>query len=84
MSTSLALAIYFICWWIVLFAILPFRIGPQPSESERDAYAEAAGAPAAPNILLKFLITTLVSTLIFAVIYAVIALQLINLEKLPI
>ncbi len=45
MSTSLALAIYFICWWIVLFAILPFKIGQQPSDGERDVYAEAAGAP---------------------------------------
>jgi predicted secreted protein len=83
-SISLGIAIYFICWWIVLFAILPLRIGPQPDESERDVYAEAAGAPSSPNILLKFLITTIVSTLIFAVIYAIIAFRLISLDKFPI
>jgi predicted secreted protein len=83
MSTSLALAIYFICWWVVLLAILPLKIGPQPPEGERDALADAAGAPYAPNIGRKFLLTTLVSTAIFAVIYAIFAFQLITLDGLP-
>lgn len=83
MSTSLALAIYFICWWIVLFAILPLKIGPQPKEGERDPHAEASGAPLAPNITLKFVITTIVTAAIFAVIYAIIALKLISLDDIP-
>jgi predicted secreted protein len=73
MSISLAIAIYFICWWIVLFAILPLRIGPQPPESTRDPIADASGAPYAPNLARKFLITTIVSMAVFAVIYVLIA-----------
>jgi predicted secreted protein len=84
MSTSLAIAIYFICWWVVLFAILPLRIGPQPPEGTRDPLADAAGAPYAPNLARKFLITTVVSLALFAAIYALIAFQLVTLDRLPI
>ena len=83
MSTSLALAIFFICWWIVLFAILPLRIGPQPPEDARDAHADAAGAPYAPNLARKFLITTIVSLVLFAAIYVLIAFRLVTLDNLP-
>ncbi|MGA7324825.1 MAG: DUF1467 family protein [Rhodomicrobium sp.] len=84
MSISLALAIYFIVWWVTLFAILPIRLGPQPPEGERDEFAEASGAPHAPHIGRKFLITTVVSTAIFAVIYVVFAFQLVRLDSFPI
>jgi predicted secreted protein len=83
MSWSLALAIYFICWWVVLFTILPLRIGAQPDESTSDPFADAAGAPRAPNIALKFLVTTIVSALIFGAIYAMFAFQLVRLDDLP-
>jgi predicted secreted protein len=83
MSTSLAIAIYFICWWIVLFAILPLRIGPQPPEGAQDPLADAAGAPYAPNLARKFLITTIVSLGIFAAIYVPVAFHLVTLGSLP-
>jgi predicted secreted protein len=83
MSISLALAVYFICWWVVLFAILPLRIGPQPPEGERDAIADAAGAPYAPNVGRKFILTTFVSAAVFAIIYAILAFQLVTLDNLP-
>ena len=83
MSTSLAIAIYFICWWIVLFAILPLRLCPQAKPGEHDPFADAAGAPHSPNIALKFLITTLVSAVIFAAIYAVFAFNIITLDDFP-
>jgi predicted secreted protein len=84
MSISLAIAIYFICWWVVLFAILPLRIGPQPPEGVRDPLADAAGAPYAPNLARKFLVTTAVSFGLFAAIYALIAYQLVTVDSLPI
>ncbi len=83
MSASLAFAIYFICWWIVLFAVLPLRIGPQPEEGHLDPFADAAGAPHAPNMGRKFLLTTLVSAVIFAAIYALIAFRLVTLDDFP-
>jgi predicted secreted protein len=83
MSASLAIAIYFICWWLVLFAILPLRIGPQPPEGEPDRFADASGAPHAPNLGRKFLLTTLVSAVVFACVYATFALHLIDIDNLP-
>jgi predicted secreted protein len=82
-SSSLALAIYFVTWWVVLFAVLPLRLGPQPKEGERDPFAEAAGAPSAPHIGRKFLITTLVSAIIFAAIYVAFAFKLVSLDDFP-
>ncbi|MGO9545112.1 MAG: DUF1467 family protein [Rhodomicrobium sp.] len=83
MSVSLGLAIYFICWWIVLFAVLPLQIGPPPAEGERDPMAEASGAPHAPRLKTKFLVTTMVSAALFAVIYAVLAFRIVTLDSLP-
>ncbi len=83
MSVSLALAIYFIAWWIVLFAILPLRFGGEQSEGQADPYAEASGAPSTPHLGLKFLITTIVAGLVFAAIYAVIAYKLVTLDDMP-
>ncbi len=83
MSLSLGFAIYFICWWVVLFAILPLRLGPESPEHEHDPFADAVGAPHAPRIGTKFLITTVVSAFIFAIIYAILAFRLITLDSLP-
>ncbi len=83
MNIYLAIAVYLICWWIVLFAILPLRIGAQPEKGHQDPIADAAGAPHAPNLKLKFIVTTIISALIFAGIYLVFALRLITLDDLP-
>lgn len=81
MGISLALALYFIIWWITLFAILPIRFGA--GEGEADEIAQASGAPASPQLRLKFLVTTLVASVIFALVYLVIAYKLISLDDIP-
>jgi predicted secreted protein len=81
-SLSLAIALYAICWWIVLFAILPLRMGEKPTPPGSDPFAEAVGAPSAPRLKLKFLLTTIVSAAITGAIYAAFALGLIRLDSL--
>jgi len=81
-SISLALALYAICWWIVLFVILPFRMGEKPAPPGSDPFAEAVGAPSAPRLKLKFLLTTIVSAAITGAIYAAFNLGLIRLDSL--
>jgi predicted secreted protein len=83
MSFSLALAIYFICWWIVLFAVLPLRLGAPPPDGKKDVFSEASGAPQNPAMGRKFALTTLVSAGIFALIYAVFAFEMVKLDSLP-
>ena len=55
--------LYSLIWWTVLFAVLP--IGTRPVDSP-DPTTGWRGAPAAPRIGRKFLITTLVSAVIWA------------------
>ncbi len=82
MSIALAIALYTICWWIVLFAILPLRMGAEPTAPGSDPFAEAVGAPSTPKLKLKFLVTTIVSAVIVGAIYAAFNYELIPLDSL--
>ncbi len=60
-----ALAIYFIVWWVVLFAVLPWGVRSQV-ESGEVAPGTDPGAPAVPQLRLKMMWTTIVATIVFA------------------
>lgn len=81
MSTTLAVALYFIVWWITLFAILPFRFGD--AGAENDAFTTQSGAPASPRLGMKFMITTIVASIIFAAIYIVVTYRIVGLDDIP-
>jgi predicted secreted protein len=82
MTLPVALGVYFICWWLVLFAVLPFGVRTPEQEGDKVS-GHADSAPVEPRILLKFLITTVISALLFAIVYVVIAYRLIPLDLLP-
>lgn len=67
MSLVTGIAVYFIIWWTVLFAVLPW--GSRPPDDPQVGTADSA--PARPRIALKFLATTIVSAVILAVVWAV-------------
>jgi predicted secreted protein len=81
MTWTTGLAIYFLIWWITLFAVLPFGIRSQ-HEAEYEPGTDP-GAPILPRILSKLLWTTLVSALVFAILYVVYAYRLIGLDDIP-
>ncbi len=84
MSWTSGLAIYFILWWVVLFAVLPFG-AHSAHELEEDVEAgHAPSAPVAPRLFRKFLITSGVSGIIFGIIYYVRVNKLITLDSFPI
>jgi len=64
-SISTGFAIYFVLWWIVLFAVLPFGVRSQMENGEEIAGTDP-GAPSAPRMARKLLWTTVISTVIFA------------------
>jgi predicted secreted protein len=66
MSVSTAIAIYFIIWWVVLFAVLPFGVHSQ-QESGAVARGTDPGAPTVPRLRSKLLWTTLVAAIVFAI-----------------
>jgi predicted secreted protein len=60
-----AVVVYVLIWWTVLFAVLP--IGTRPV-AEPDSATGWRGAPEAPQLRRKLLMTTLVSLAIWAVV----------------
>lgn len=55
-----AIALYFVIWWILLFAVLPFGVRSQAEEGEITLGSEP-GAPAAPRLREKAVWTTLIA-----------------------
>ena len=70
MTLAFAPRIYFIIWWIVLFAMLPIGVRTSEEAGEKASPGNAESAPHTPNLLPKMLATTVVSSIIFAALYA--------------
>lgn len=77
-----ALAIYFVIWWTVLFAILPFSLRTQ--DEERDVVlGTEASAPREPRLMRAALRTTLVSCAVFAALYWLFYIWGFSFDDLP-
>ncbi len=63
-------AVYFIIWWLVLFATLPFGLKTQ-DEDEDVTLGTEASAPRGPHVLRAFVRTTIVSALLVGGFYLV-------------
>ncbi|QEL21489.1 DUF1467 family protein [Bosea sp. F3-2] len=59
------LALYFVIWWITLFAVLPFGIRSQHETGDVVEGTEP-GAPVLPGLLKKAAITSVIAAVIFA------------------
>jgi predicted secreted protein len=67
-----AIAIYFIIWWVTLFAVLPFGVRNAHEAGEKVEPGHEAGAPVNPQLGKKALITTVVATALFVAVYLII------------
>lgn len=56
-------AIYFVVWWVILFAVLPWGVRTQADEGEI-AHGTEPGAPARPMLVRKALATSVVAGII--------------------
>ncbi len=79
MTTTIA--IYFIVWWVVLFAVLPWGVRSQ-QESGAVVPGSDPGAPTLPRLLMKLAWTTLISAVIFAICAIVYRYRLVTLDDL--
>jgi predicted secreted protein len=79
MSITTAIAIYFLIWWIVLFAVLPWGVRAQ---GEGGTPGTDPGAPVAPRLAIRLLWTTVISAAIFAVCAVIYIYRLITLDDL--
>jgi predicted secreted protein len=64
LSITTAIATYFIVWWLVLFAVLPWGVRSQ-AENGDVVQGSDPGAPAIPHLAAKLLWTTVVSAGVF-------------------
>jgi predicted secreted protein len=69
LPTPLAVAIYITIWFTVLFAILPIGVRSQQEEGVVIPGTEP-GAPVAPRLMMKAIVTTVVSALLLALLLA--------------
>jgi predicted secreted protein len=81
MSIFTALAIYFVIWWLVLFAVLPWGVHSQ-HESGEIVPGTDPGAPVLPNLRRKLMATTVVASIVFAAWFVVYINKLITLDQL--
>jgi predicted secreted protein len=72
MPVATALAIFFLIWWVVLFAVLPWGIKSQ-HEANDIAPGTDPGAPSKAQIGWKLVWTTVVAAAIYAVCFLIYA-----------
>jgi len=75
----LAFAIFFIVWWVCLFAVLPFGVETQ-SDTGDVVQGTSAGAPVAPRLGRIAALTTIVASVVFAAILLALRLKIVPLE----
>jgi predicted secreted protein len=70
LRVSGGLALYFVIWWILLFAVLPFGVRSQAETGEVIRGSEP-GAPALPALREKAIWTTLVASVVLVIVASV-------------
>ena len=63
------IAIYFVIWWITLFAVLPFGVRSAHEASAIVEEGHDAGAPMFHGLLIKAAVNTVIAAIVFAGIY---------------
>jgi predicted secreted protein len=79
MTITTFVAIYFILWWVVLFAVLPWGVRSQ-DESGAVEPGTDPGAPVAHRIAVKFIWTTVIASALLALFYGAYAAGLIPID----
>ena len=79
MAITTAIAIYFLIWWVVLFAVLPWGVRSQGGEG---APGTDPGAPRVPRLLAKVVWTTIVASVVYAICAVIYQYRLITLDDL--
>jgi len=79
MTIAFGIAVYFVLWWVVLFAVLPIGL-----RTQHDAGVVVPGTPASapvrPRFLMIIVTTSILSAVIFGAAYAAFAYGLIDLR----
>lgn len=83
MSITFAIAIYFIVWWLTLFAVMPFYVRTQ-DEAGDVVPGTPESAPARPPMARILIVNTLVATAAFVLVWTIIVYKWIDLDLMKI
>jgi predicted secreted protein len=75
------LAIYFVVWWIVLFAVLPWGVRTQDEEGQV-TLGTTHSAPARPLLIRKAIATTVVAAIVVGAFWTAVTFCGLDLEML--
>lgn len=81
MSTTTAVAVFFLIWWVTLFAVLPWGVRSQQEGGEVVPGTDP-GAPLVPKLGRKLIWTTLVTCVVFGVLYVAYTERLLTIEEI--
>lgn len=65
------IAVYFVVWWTLLFAVLPFGMRTQEEEGEV-VFGSSPSAPARPRLVRSAIVTSIVSAIVVFLLWAAI------------
>ncbi len=82
MTIASSLAVYFIIWWTLLFAVLPWGVRSQHETGEVVPGSDP-GAPARPRFLRIVVINTIVSAVVFGLFRWAWTTGVISFDRLP-
>jgi predicted secreted protein len=83
MSVPSAIAVYFIIWWVCLFAVLPFGVRNAHETGESVEQGNEAGAPVQPMLWRKVLATTVVASVVFGLVWGQATYGWIGFDDIP-
>ncbi len=83
MTLASGIAIYFIVWWVVLFAVLPFGVRNAHEAGEAVGEGHESGAPVNPMLWKKIIWTTIAASVVFAFIYGQMTYGWIGWDDIP-
>jgi predicted secreted protein len=75
-------ALYFITWWVVLFAILPFGLRTQDDEKDV-TLGTVSSAPRGSHMLRALLWTTMVTTIVIGTFYVLVHVLGYSIDDIP-
>lgn len=79
MSITMGLALYFIIWWTMLFAVLPFA-GRSQAEAGEITQGTPASAPQTMRLGWVAGRTTIVATIVFTLVWLALRYRLVPLD----
>ncbi|MGK2286016.1 DUF1467 family protein [Pedomonas sp. V897] len=83
MSLIYGFAVYFVMWWIVWIAVLPWGVRTAHETGEETVPGQAHSAPQNPMLRRKVLWTTAVTTVLFLLFWANTHYRWLTIDDLP-